>query len=140
LSHGFLSNPAAVLSDFPCAAGNLHLIMEPRQHGKVSIPTMLVACFTHILLNKTYPLLADKSTCRLKKGIQSRVRASHINNPVIKPKNTMSNTKIAVIRVNTFPPSYLIDTSDPLSGCNESSLDVLSKLLNSGDRLKEFLL
>jgi len=77
---------------------------------------MLVACFTHVLLNKTNPLLADKGTCRLKKGIQSRVRASHINNPAIKPKNTMSNTKIAVIRVSTFPPSYLIDTSDPFRG------------------------
>jgi hypothetical protein len=140
LPHGFLCNPYAVLCDFLCATGNLTLIMDPRHHGKITIPTVLVPSFTHVLLNKAYPFLADKGTCRLQQGIQSRVRASHINNPAIKPKNTVSNTKITVIRVSTFPPSYFIDTSDPFRGCNESPFNILPKLLNSRQRLKELFL
>ena len=101
---------------------------------------MLVACFTHILLNKTYPLLADKGTCRLQDSVQSRVRASHINKAAIKPKNMVRNIKSRAIRVDTLLPFYFLSVTNPFRGLNKSLINGTTELLVCRDSLKESFL
>jgi hypothetical protein len=68
------------------------------------------------------------------------MRASHINNTAIKPKNAMSNAKIAVIRMHTLPPLYLLSITYPFRGFDKSLIDRATELLICRYSLKESFL